>query len=322
MTFFNDMVPWCGVADPFFELSPGSNHGNSIAGYRANLNVMRMASLRSGVPFWNFFNLEGFGGHPDPTEAQLRWQIFTSLAYGAKGVLYYCYGDAGGACGRGGVLYHKRRASDRNGVGQLSRGRHYGDAQRINSVLRVYGALLLTSVSTGVYRVQPPGCLDTGETGTCPRGSEYCPNGEQPENISRSALEVRPSDVAVSPLEPGNGLLIGEFRLRDGRTAVLLHNQVRSSSTPCALGCDSERAPGCVEFPKSMLLTLRFVFRCCRIGTPRSGPPLASKTGSLPLPCWKSIRLRARKRLCWTTASPLPVGSPWSSRLARRRLGF
>eukprot|EP01043_Picozoa_sp_COSAG02_P089606 COSAG02_NODE_26563_length_630_cov_1.013183_2_plen_44_part_01 len=32
-----------------------------------------------------------FGGHSDPTEAQFRWQILTSLAYGARGVLYFCY---------------------------------------------------------------------------------------------------------------------------------------------------------------------------------------------------------------------------------------
>ena len=32
-----------------------------------------------------------FAGHSDPTEAQLAWQIFTSLAYGAKGILYFCY---------------------------------------------------------------------------------------------------------------------------------------------------------------------------------------------------------------------------------------
>ena len=30
-----------------------------------------------------------FGGKRDPTEAQIRWQVFTSLAYGAKGVLYF-----------------------------------------------------------------------------------------------------------------------------------------------------------------------------------------------------------------------------------------
>ena len=32
-----------------------------------------------------------YNGHAYPTEAQLAWQIFTSLTYGAKGILYFCY---------------------------------------------------------------------------------------------------------------------------------------------------------------------------------------------------------------------------------------
>jgi hypothetical protein len=52
---------------------------------------MRRESLAAGVPFWNFFNCMPFGPHSDPTEDQIRWQIYTSIAYGAKGVLYFCY---------------------------------------------------------------------------------------------------------------------------------------------------------------------------------------------------------------------------------------
>ena len=40
---------------------------------------------------WLPQNTMPFAGHSDPTEAQLAWQIFTSLAYGAKGILYFCY---------------------------------------------------------------------------------------------------------------------------------------------------------------------------------------------------------------------------------------
>jgi hypothetical protein len=65
---------------PFFEYPAGSNATSSIAGYRANLQVLRTASLRAGVPFWNFFNNVGWTTHSDPTEAQMRWQVFTSLA--------------------------------------------------------------------------------------------------------------------------------------------------------------------------------------------------------------------------------------------------
>ena len=85
---------------------------SSGAIYHQNLAVYRNASLKHGIPFWcalseapgtggcmmltggwarrNYFNSMVFGGKRDPTEAQIRWQVFTSLAYGAKGVLYFC----------------------------------------------------------------------------------------------------------------------------------------------------------------------------------------------------------------------------------------
>ena len=114
----------------------------SLPGYRANLGVMRAASLRVGVPFWNFFKAVQVGDvDSDPTEAQLRWQVFTSLAYGAKGVLYFCYNDD--PCGRGGILHQRAPAGVNWRPGKsghvLGKGRHYSQASRINSVLKVFG---------------------------------------------------------------------------------------------------------------------------------------------------------------------------------------
>ena len=60
-------------------------------GYKRNLEVLRELSIEHQLPFWNFFNAMPFGGHVNPTEAQLRWQAFTSVAYGARGVLYFMY---------------------------------------------------------------------------------------------------------------------------------------------------------------------------------------------------------------------------------------
>ena len=37
---------------PFFEYPAGSNLTSSVAGYRANLQVLRASSLRTGIPFW------------------------------------------------------------------------------------------------------------------------------------------------------------------------------------------------------------------------------------------------------------------------------
>ena len=45
--------------------------------------------------------------------------------------------------------------------------RHYDDAVRINSVVKVYGVYLVNATSSGVFRVIPPGSRDTAaETGT------------------------------------------------------------------------------------------------------------------------------------------------------------
>ena len=96
------------------------------------------------------------------------------------------------------------------------------DARRVNSVLKIYGSYLIDATSTGVYRVQPAGCADTGYTNTCAIGEQDCPTGEQPNTDLSAAggCVVNASDVSVFPTRPGNGLLIGQFQLADGRTGA------------------------------------------------------------------------------------------------------
>ena len=71
-----------------------------------------------------------FGGHSDPTEAQFRWQIFTSLAYGAKGVLYFCYFSPAGPgmfARGGGVVYQQGPMGTLDAM--LKPGAHYEGAR-------------------------------------------------------------------------------------------------------------------------------------------------------------------------------------------------
>ena len=231
---------------PFFEIPDMSFGGcESRAGYRANLAVVREAALESGIPFWNFFNVMPFGGHADPTEAQLAWQIFTSLTYGAKGVLFFCYWSPAGQ-GKmyergGGVVYPRGSLGNKttgtgwnNTPGHLSlssarlyrKGPHYRHATRLNSIVRNWGRpkYLLGATSTGVYRVFPPG-EGEGGTCTCTTGASACP---QPVQSLAGCVISAVSDVAVSSSrwtpKAGEGLLIGQFKLADGRKALLLHN--------------------------------------------------------------------------------------------------
>jgi len=154
-------------------------------GYCTNLDVMRRESLRKGVPFWNFFNAMPFGPHYDPTESQMAWQIYTSLAYGAKGVLYFCYWTPrGGEFPKGGAII----------TAEGRKTRHYEQAKRLNHEVRNLGRTLMELTSTGVVRL--------------------------PRDADPAAL---PTGVPVRPVTSGD-YLIGLFDHSDGRQAVLLNN--------------------------------------------------------------------------------------------------
>ena len=145
---------------------------------------MRAQSVAAGIPFWNFFNTMPYGPHTDPTEAQLRWQIYASLAYGAKGVMYFCYWTpVGDEFPKGGAI------TRRDGT----RTRHYEEARRINAALKNLGPTLMKLTSTAVFRVRPA---------DPPSALRGCP---------------------IRSLSPGD-YLVGVFRHQDGRRAVLLVN--------------------------------------------------------------------------------------------------
>ena len=114
-------------------------------GYCQNLEVMRRHSVAAGIPFWNFFNTMPYGPQSDPTEAQLRWQIFASLTYGAKGVMYFCYWTpAGDEFPKGGAIITREGRQTR----------HYAEAQRLNAMLKNLGPTLMQLTNTGVVRIK------------------------------------------------------------------------------------------------------------------------------------------------------------------------
>jgi hypothetical protein len=153
--------------------------------YCTNLAVMRREALASGIPFWNYFNTMPYGPHTDPTEAQLRWQIFTSLAYGAKGIMYFCYWTPRGEeFPKGGAVL----------TADGHRTRHYDEARRINAGIKNLGPTLMKLTSTGIYRVKP---------------------GQNAADILK--------ETPIHSLSDGD-FLVGTFTLPDGRRAVLVNN--------------------------------------------------------------------------------------------------
>ncbi len=154
-------------------------------GYCENLEYMRTYSLQHNVPFWNFFNTMPYGNQYDPTEAQLRWQIFASLAYGAKGVLYFCYyTPISHEFPKGGAIITRDER----------RTRHYDQAKRINAALRNLGPTLMQLTSTGVVRIK---------------------HGDDPAS--------RLANTPIASITKG-AYNLGLFRHADGRRALLMMN--------------------------------------------------------------------------------------------------
>ncbi|HEX6961193.1 MAG TPA: hypothetical protein VF175_04955, partial [Lacipirellula sp.] len=59
--------------------------------YFANLEAVRRAGLKHNLPYWNIVLAATHFNYREVTPADLRFQVFTSLAYGYRGIGYFKY---------------------------------------------------------------------------------------------------------------------------------------------------------------------------------------------------------------------------------------
>ncbi len=59
--------------------------------YYENLQIIREAALRHGAQPWQIVLSMAHLAYRDPTEGEMRWQVYTSLAAGMKGIMYFTY---------------------------------------------------------------------------------------------------------------------------------------------------------------------------------------------------------------------------------------
>jgi hypothetical protein len=188
--FIEEVRPGVLSMDHYPMFRPGRD---GREGYCNDLAVMRKYSLEAGIPFWNFFNTMPFGSQTDPTESQLRWQIYSSLAYGAKGVLYFCYyTPLSHEFPKGGAIIQRDNR----------RTRHYYQARRTNEQIKNLGPTFMQLTSIGVHRVS-----------------------EDAGHVPAEVLKGLPiTDLSRAPYDPTHDYLLGVFKHADGRRAVLLNN--------------------------------------------------------------------------------------------------
>ena len=215
---------------PNFVTEP-NGPGPSRDAYIYTLSVLRVHALESGLNFWNFFGTQHvFQDEPDPSEAQIRWQAFSSLAMGSKGLLYYCW--HGGVEFPGGVLAPYSQLAEFP-HGELMLTDHYEHVKRINTHILAWEQHLLNATSVGYWRIaaavapQPVGT--PGNVASQPKVGRSCAADGNPDScVTWQQPEPAFADVRNwLNMGPPAGLpfLLGQFRLADGRTALMLQNQ-------------------------------------------------------------------------------------------------
>jgi hypothetical protein len=130
--------------------------GGRVRGdYFENLELIREHALRSGVPAWNTILSVPHLDYRDPTAAEMRWQVYTSLAYGMKGIGWFTYWTI--------------KEWEKDGIAIVTSegkpARLFPIVRQINGEMRVLGRTLLRLTSTGVFHtgVVPSGCRRLGE---------------------------------------------------------------------------------------------------------------------------------------------------------------
>lgn len=78
-----------------FDHYPLLTDGSIRPTYFLNWALIREAGLAANLPTWFYVQAVGHGVMKEPTEAEMWWNITTSLAYGCKGIQYFTYWSPG-----------------------------------------------------------------------------------------------------------------------------------------------------------------------------------------------------------------------------------
>jgi len=143
-------------------------------------------------------------------------------------------------------------------TGALALTHHYDEAKRINSVVLAWEPYLLGATSTAVWG--PAAALSAS---TLPRQGEdkhwRGGNASAPGSFALSWPQAAPPFASVSShTAAGDPLqwLVGQFQLKDGRTAILVQNQDdRLSAAPKITLAAGEK--------RTLCEVSRFLCRCC-----------------------------------------------------------
>jgi hypothetical protein len=168
--------------------------GSLRPNYWTNLEAVRAACRRHGVVFWNIVLSVAHFNYREPSAADLRFQAYTTLAYGGRGLSYFTYIAPS-------VGNYRNAPVDQ--FGNLTPTWHH--LQNVNLQVQKLGPTLLQLTSDEVYHFGdvPAGC----------RG---------------------PSTNSLVTAMPGDTFAVGDFTHDDGSRWVLAVNKDFAKSRVCS----------------------------------------------------------------------------------------
>lgn len=136
--YIRDVKPFAVSYDHYNFLKSGDRPE-----FFANIDSVRTLALENHLPFWQIVLSVPHGGYRPLTEAEKRWEAMQTLAYGAKGLMFFTYWTPGDKSFEWGpaIIAH-----DGNPTPQ------YEEVKRINADVQALGKYLIDAVPSGVFQ--------------------------------------------------------------------------------------------------------------------------------------------------------------------------
>jgi hypothetical protein len=175
--------------DNYSLMDDGSIRGS----YWTNLETVRNACKKHHIEFWNIVLAVAHFSYREPTAADLRFEVYTTLAYGGRGLAYFTYFAPA-------VGNYRGAAIDQFGNETPT----WHNLQNINLQIQKLGPTLLKLESDEVYHIGdvPPQCKGP------------------------------PTNSLLTSVQGGN-FLVGEFTHADASRYVQIVNKDLAKSHPC-----------------------------------------------------------------------------------------
>ena len=163
--------------------------------FYTNLEWVRRQSLESHIPFWNIILANALFNYMEPSDATFSLQVYSTLAYGGRGIEYFTYYTPQGDNFRLGAI---DQFGNRTATWDMLR--------RINYQIHALAPTMIRLHSTGVYH-----------------WPDVPPQGH-PLSESRLVQDVKISTSDLRHPNPGRTLL-GEFEDAQGHPYLMLVNK-------------------------------------------------------------------------------------------------